>query len=225
MNDKKIDELLNNIRNSLQLNIDLSSDGEPINVNVKHVELLALAEFLFRELSNRNSYNLILQCWQIRCLYIHQKILEAPANSIYERFLNQTENILKNLENSKNISIVSKAAVLLEICQGFLVYKRIGHARKYLDRVRELLQTNIQIEGVLGKRTKYQQKALPQMLVRIKTELELKAASETHKNSILPQLLQLNDDVRLERIQFETEEDNQIFALPSIIQLLVLAEM
>lgn len=73
-------------------------------------------------------------------------------------------------------------------------------------------------------RTKFQQKALPQLSLKINGNFEnLSSNNETHCKTLLPKLLKHDDDVRLEKVLFQSEEENTIAEIPSLIQLLVLA--
>lgn len=55
------------------------------------------------------------------------------------------------------------------------------------------------------------------------SSVTLPAAIISHPSTLLPSLLKLDDDVRLEKITFESEEDNRQMEIPSIVQQLVLA--
>lgn len=73
-------------------------------------------------------------------------------------------------------------------------------------------------------RTKFQQKALPQLSLKIEGNFEKLAPNDvTHLETLLPKLLKHDDDVRLEKVVFQSEEDNTVANVPSLIQLLLLA--
>lgn len=207
----------------------LMVDGELPNINAKRLELLALAKFLFHQLvSDDKEKNFIVhQHWYIRFLYTYQQILDEPAASLYSEFVKTSDIILSSIDTIDCIE--TKVTVLLEICQGYLHYQRINHAEKYLTKAKEILHIQLNVEGLLGRRTKYQEKPLPQMVLRVQfddaTEFKWPDAKETHQSTSLPLLLALNDDLRLERITFVNEDDNQIFNVPAIIQLLILSQI
>lgn len=73
-------------------------------------------------------------------------------------------------------------------------------------------------------RTKFQQKALPQLSLKIEGNFDNLAANNvTHLETLLPKLLKHEDDTRLEKVLFQSEEENTVTEIPSLIQLLVLA--
>lgn len=73
-------------------------------------------------------------------------------------------------------------------------------------------------------RTKFQQKALPQLSLKIEGNFEnIPSNDVTHCKTLLPKLLKHDDDTRLEKVLFQSEEENTVTEIPSLIQLLVLA--
>lgn len=79
----------------------------------------------------------------------------------------------------------------------------------------------------MGVRTKFQQKPLPQLCLKVHQtqEYQLPDAKLTNGNIELPKLLLLEDDTRLERIRFIEEKDNEVMTLPSVLQALVLTKV
>ncbi|XP_017840776.2 tetratricopeptide repeat protein 27 [Drosophila busckii] len=96
-----------------------------------------------------------------------------------------------------------------------------------LDELCTHLQVELKVEGLLGLRTKFQQKALPQLCLKVlqAEQLDLPTAQATNGNGKLPQLLLHEDDTRLERIRFIEPKDNEVMTLPSVLQALVLAKV
>lgn len=78
------------------------------------------------------------------------------------------------------------------------------------------------LTGILGKRTKFQQQALPQLALtsELDSNIERPSAEDSHGNTELPPDLELQDDVRLNRIEYN-EKINQA-ELPSLEQILCL---
>lgn len=202
----------------------ISVDGEDVNVNVLRPELLFLAKSILEYHLNNNAEIVdphIVQWWYVRYLYVHQQLLDEPMDTLYTAFLKYTDKLL----SWEAVDVESKTLLRLEVTQGLLAYRRTWKALTHLDAAKKLLLANIEVTAFLGKRTKWQQKALPQMALKILLgdSEALPSASETHRSTSLPTLLQLDDDVRLEKITFESEEDNRTLALSSVVQQLVLS--
>lgn len=224
----------NEIRSKLQIN------GIDINVNVENPELLLLSIKLFKNLLKLSPASYVLQWWYLRILYIYSEVLDEPSESLYSDFGVYSEELLKG---SDNLSNETKALLVLEISQHYLSYKRVYKAKQHLEMAQNLLKTNFEVKGiliqdrqkgrnltrpcvsgVLGVRTKFQQKALPQLSLKIEGDFEHLASNNvTHSETLLPKLLKHDDDVRLEKVLFQSDEENTVTEIPSLIQLLVLA--
>lgn len=215
----------------------LTVDGEEANVNVKFPHLLATAEQTFRELSEegnlvRNvcffrglSSNLLFQVflvWYLRSIIIHQKVMDEPCITLYENFKATTEKISSQL--SKISDSDTQTLIQLEIVQGYLLYKRVFQAEELLKSLKASLDLEIDISAALGVRTKFQTKALPQMTLNIQCPTQQTPASETHGSSVLPKLLALDDDLRLEKVKF-TDESVAFADLGAVMQSVVLTQL
>lgn len=202
----------------------ISVDGEEVNVNVLRPELLLIAKTILEHQLADSAEIVdahIVQWWYLRYLYVHQQVMDEATDTLYSGFLSSTEKLL----GWEQADVETKTLLRLEIIQGLLAYRRTWKAVEHLDAAKQLMLANIEVTAFLGKRTKWQQKALPQMALRITLDHseELPSAIETHPSTDLPTLLQLDDDVRLEKITFELDEDNRTLALASLVQQLVLS--
>lgn len=212
----------------------LLSGGEEININVTHPELLALAKFIFINLNDRTENSdfhfemFICRSWYLRYCYIHQLVIDENTDELFEKGL-KVSNEISNIFNVLDADVETKGNAFLEITQYLLHYKRIQLADDKLRSTNETINVSLTVQGKLGVRTKYQQKALPQLILKAEcNETTLTPSSVTHQCDIaekLPKLLQLDDDVRLEKIRFVNEDDNEVLRLPSVIQALALTTL
>lgn len=211
----------------------LVSDGEELNTNVKHPEILAIAKYLLLYL-NTNLENssdsdeyFVREHWLLRLYGVHQLVLNENTETLFNGIKNASEHLVESMNNVQHIDKDSKVISLLEITAWQLHYKRIVAAKEKLQMAQQMLDVNITIEGKMGVRTKYQQKAVPQLMLRLDSPngdiIEVPPIESPIAPVKLPALLQLDDDVRLERIQFLNEEDNLITRTKSIVQALILA--
>ena len=201
----------------------LKIDGEEINVNVKNPELLYLSKIIFENLCNeakdKNDYLLIW--WQMRILLIHQKILDELSSTLYSDFMNIYENIL-SYEELKGVEDLT-GILINEIIHGLLMFRRINKAQELIERFKKSFDTDANLNAMLGVRTKYQTKPLPQLILNVNFNKDfLKPSSQTHSTVQLPTLLKLDDDLRLEQIKFEDSNFIEDDDLPAIIQSFLL---
>lgn len=114
-------------------------------------------------------------------------------------------------------------------------FRKPGRGKTSFNRALEIAKLEIQVTGAEGKRTKYQQTATAQYLVRAKpsslnTALDQKAQCppSTAQADIEKQLMIKHDDVSddailLEKIKFEEEDDNEHHTLTIQEQSILLA--
>uniref|UniRef100_A0A182WCC6 TPR_REGION domain-containing protein n=1 Tax=Anopheles minimus TaxID=112268 RepID=A0A182WCC6_9DIPT len=209
----------------------LKSDGEELNVNVVRADCLLVCRKIFDRLlhhetgSNKsfpNQYCVLL--WYQRYLLIHQRCIDDLTHDLYERFRTNVaalEGVLSAAEHAVKIEIY------LEIMFGFVQFKRITKLEQWLHKLEDLSNIKLSVEGALGVRTKFQQTPLPQLTIRLQgvSELGLPDATETHGHMKLPPILKLGDEVRLEKVMFLNDNENEDLQLPSLVQNMVLGKL
>lgn len=211
----------------------LLSDGEEISSNAKHPELLAVAKYILLYLHSKldSSSDLmekfVCQHWLLRYYGVHQLIIDENIDTFFSGINMVSESLVEYLNSIENVDQETKVICLLEITAWQLHYKRILLAKEKLQMAQQILNVNITIEGKLGVRTKYQQKPVSQLMLRLDSPngdvIDVPPIESPIAPVKLPALLLLDDDTRLEKIQFVNEEDNVITRTKSIVQALILA--
>lgn len=211
----------------------LLSDGEAINPNVNYPELLAIAKYCLSYLNcdweQRTDAieRVVCKHWLLRCLGVHQLCLDENTDTLFKEIDRLSNDLTADLNAcGDSIDVNTKVSCLLEITAWQLHYKRVGNAKEKLQMAQQMLDVNITIEGKMGVRTKYQQKPVPQLMLRVDSPngdiVDIPPIESPVGPVKLPMLLQLDDDVRLDKIQFVNEEDNVITRTKSIVQALIL---
>ncbi|XP_041977434.1 tetratricopeptide repeat protein 27 [Aricia agestis] len=197
----------------------LQRDSEPVTTNIVYPELLYFSSQILASLCTAEE-NLVHLWWSFRCKVTHQRVLEDTSASLY----NELELVIAKLLNKSQALDNSRLKVLLylEIAQAYLIYSRIQKVEEYLLKAKELAGLKLKLTGVLGKRTRFQQQALPQLALSSELDeaVDRPSAEETHGGSELPKDIELQDDVRLDRIQFNERIIQS--ELPSLEQTLCL---
>eukprot|EP00581_Thalassiosira_minuscula_P017735 CAMPEP_0183721762 /NCGR_PEP_ID=MMETSP0737-20130205/13927_1 /TAXON_ID=385413 /ORGANISM="Thalassiosira miniscula, Strain CCMP1093" /LENGTH=1147 /DNA_ID=CAMNT_0025951815 /DNA_START=39 /DNA_END=3482 /DNA_ORIENTATION=+ len=112
-------------------------------------------------------------------------------------------------------------------------FRKLGRGKVSFNKALDLSKLEVEVTGAQGKRTKYQQEATAQYLVRAKhssqkaLDQEESHATSQKKAHIEKQMIK-HDDVAsdallLEKIRFEDEEDNVHFNLSILDQSILLA--
>lgn len=156
---------------------------------------------------------------------IHQKILDETTNTLYTKFVDLSTILIETKDTVEDPKLQS--LLMLEIIQGFMMFRRVVNADEIMNKLIDLLGVDLHVEGVLGLRTKFQTKALPQLVLKVKfvESVETMLASASHGSTVLPKLLKLDDDVRLEKVEFIEKEENTTMQLSSLIQCVVFAKV
>ncbi|EDW79604.1 uncharacterized protein Dwil_GK20574 [Drosophila willistoni] len=205
----------------------LKASGEELNPNVKTGEFLVIAREILKTLIEANPNSRILNWWQLRVICLQQHILDDLAGSLYEQFKSLATTLKAQIKSFTSPELQS--LLFLELANGYLQFHRSNIAADILDEMCTHLRVELKVEGLLGVRTKFQQKPLPQLCLKVvqlaEGEPTLPLAVTTNAKTKLPKLLLLEDDTRLERIRFIEPKDNDVMTLPSILQALVLAKV
>ncbi|KAI8434576.1 hypothetical protein MSG28_003118 [Choristoneura fumiferana] len=161
--------------------LKLQRDSEPVYVNIAHTELLYFSLQVFNALY-AVELNLVHLWWYFRSLVVHQRALEDTSATLYS----ELELVMAKLSNEANGLQNRRLATLLhaEIAQAYLVY---------------------------GRRTKWQQTTLPQLALTssLDATVDRPSAEQSHGAAELPRDIELQDDVRLNKIQY-LEEINEL---------------
>jgi len=196
----------------------LVGDGDSVSDAITLMPVLALAKIIL--VDNWQKYSSI-ECnlWSIRCGLIVQQILDEKSTEIY----NTTKNIfdhVKKHEVSKNL----KPLFLLEEAKFYYIYYYIRECGEITEAAATAVGLKIVDTGALGKRTRFQQEHHPQFTINLEeNSAHYSKRVESIKTAYLPQDLQLNDEVRLESIDFLDKEREQVRDLDSLQQCVLLS--
>ncbi|KAF4458948.1 TPR repeat-containing [Fusarium albosuccineum] len=98
-----------------------------------------------------------------------------------------------------------KAQFLVEAANNYILLGRDDKAREALKEAAQTSGFAYALSGALGKRTKFQEKSISQLVVLAKSGAQQQA--DDGDEEAKPDALQLNDDTLLEEIEFNKEEN------------------
>lgn len=205
--------------------VELKENGEEINPNVMLGEFLLISRDIFKKLLTFQENEVILHWWYLRYLCIHQHCIDELTSNLWQQVKKEADWLLDHILELENKEY--EALLYLEVSNAYLQYHRSEKSNEILDLLCDHLKVQLNVEGLLGVRTKFQQKALPQLCLKVEQleNQQLPAVKETNGGIEIPKLLLLEDDTRLERIRFIEPKDNDVMTLPSVLQALVLAKV
>ncbi|MCJ1278317.1 hypothetical protein MMC21_006132 [Puttea exsequens] len=218
----------------------LSVDGEAVYQLIPHVELFCLARIVLNHRLFGQNYEQLLA--RLRVNFWHQRLLSDLSSTLQQNIysdLTELEQLLPLPGSSANQRI--RAEYLIERATINLYHGFDAKARDDVIQAARYRNFHFALTGRLGKRTKFQEKELSQLVVLAAgsdgDEMTVKqrdrqdwdgnravlAASETKSSK--PQALSLNDDTLLESISFSSEtssttQNQPNDALPAILSSL-----
>ena len=185
---------------SAQLKANLSIDGEAVYHLLPHVELFALSKCLLNHRLLEQTDELLR--WRLRVNTWHQRLLNDLSPTLQSMIYNDLG--LLNADTSADL-LIERASV--HTLHGF-----DAKARDDLSNAAKQRRFEYALTGRLGKRTKYQEKQLSQLVILAKSadkdESPTFNGSSVQDPPILgPKKLDLDDDTLLENISFADTGD------------------
>ena len=196
---------------------DLSVDGEAIYQLTPHIELFCLAKCILNHPSLTQDSPLRLA--RLRVNFWHQRLLSDTSSSLQEKIYEDLQLIGDSvLTRSVPNSIITSAQFLLERATIHIHHGFDQRARADIESAAQARSFHFALTGRLGKRTKYQEKELSQLVVLAKSADEDEDAARFRGNAsvetargmsgplqqaeAVPRKLNLDDDTLLESIAF-----------------------
>lgn len=194
----------------------LSVDGEAAYGLIPHIELFCLAKYILNHPSM--TQELPLRLARFRVNFWHQRLLTEVSPSLQETIYDELQPIGDIVfSNSAFHKFITPAQFLLERATIHIHHGFDRRARADIEQAAKERSFHFALTGRLGKRTKYQEKELSQLVVLAKSADEDEAArSGSHPSSAVvkmgpspsemaktvPRKLNLDDDTLLESIAF-----------------------
>lgn len=192
-------------------------DGEAVYSLVSNPLLLLLSRVLLTTVADNMSSLQLVRWWTLRYLSLHQQVLEACSPQL----LSLAQSSI-NTVTERRLLLAERQNLLLqfhlECVYVNLSYYEYSEAKEHMRRAQELTGLSVNMTGALGKRTRFQVKALAQLILEVKREERLdwmngETSPAPTPVNLLPKDCCLNDDTRLERINLE---DPDQYSLPDL---------
>lgn len=116
-----------------------------------------------------------------------------------------------------------KAKFDLEFAQLYLIFRHINKSNQLIESAENILGVKYNLGGKLGRRTKYQVKDLAQMTLDVILD-DIEMIRKPIHDFEVPKDIILNDDVRLDKIQF-VESQEKVIEIPHTEQNVLLTRV
>ncbi|EFQ99533.1 TPR repeat-containing protein [Nannizzia gypsea CBS 118893] len=190
---------------------DLSVDGEAVYKRIPAVELFVLAKSIFAHedvVPNQLNHgaDLLGFTGRMRVTFLHQKMLGENSDSLWEEISADLERVAGVVLAGEGVA--ERVRFMLERAVIYTHHGLDGKAREDLLRAAGVNGFEFALTGKLGRRTKFQDRDISQLVVLAKSAgTDADGSGEGGKKE--PKNLDLNDDTLLESIAFKQDIDTQ----------------
>ncbi|KAF8768454.1 tetratricopeptide repeat protein 27-like [Argiope bruennichi] len=195
----------------------LSRDGELPISNIVQLKLLFFSNMFLSHVIETDDLCLTRQWWLMRCLMMHQHVLAERIASLHDEMALIVKKYLEVNWIINKVHPVAELIFYVECAQMHLHYHEVQLAKKNISLAQNLVGLSVELTGAYGKRTRFQNRAVAQLLVKLVKDNEKSSVNifEIKENSDLPPDLNLQDDTLLNKISFINSEEYQIeYLLP-----------
>lgn len=191
---------------------DLSMDGEAVYPLTPNIELFCVAKAILVDAGVlvTDDAPLVASTGRMRVNFLHQKMLSEISGTLQKSIYEDLDKISATvLGEGSDSTGKSKATFLLERAAIHTHHGLDAKARSDLDKAAAASGFEYALTGKLGKRTKFQDRDITQLVV-LAVSSETESASDTtatkkESETSAPKALDLNDDTLLETIAFAKE--------------------
>lgn len=188
---------------------DLSIDGEAAYQLTPNPELFSVAKALLVDASIDGP--VVANAARMRVNFLHQKMLSEVTSTLQDSIYSDLEELVKADLNADEKGRYLLERAIINTHHGF-----DARARQDLDQAAQVRNFEFALTGKLGKRTKFQDRDISQLVVLAKSAGEEGPQSGEPSG---PKKLDLNDDTLLEAISFADQKSTTVQEdLPSALQ-------
>ncbi|KAK2843883.1 hypothetical protein Q7C36_012098 [Tachysurus vachellii] len=204
-------------------------DGECVYTLLSNPLLLLMARVLLVSCAEEMKNLQLLPWWTLRYVALHQQVLEEKSPQLFSMAKSCIEKVCKHEDVLRGDCNRTLAMMFhLESSYTCLSYYEYRKAKEHLQIAQQLSGLLINMTGALGKRTRFQQNFLAQLVLDVKRKEEsLVSDSELSPTptptDLLPKDHHLNDDTVLNQLNLAEPSEHQLPDLSAEEQALILA--
>ncbi|XP_048457315.1 baculoviral IAP repeat-containing protein 6-like [Rhincodon typus] len=190
-------------------------DGESIYSLVSNPILLVLAKSILVSCRRKLHLLQMLPWWTMRCVHIQQQLLAERSPQLFIIIQGCIDEVLTNKAffnsgDCRNLAIQFH----LECGYALLYYYEYQKAKENFDRAQKMAKLSTTMTGALGKRTRFQEDYLAQLILDVQQEdgalhqTDLMLTPTPLEN--LPKNLELSDDTLLNSIKLADPKEQNV---------------
>ncbi|CAB3402663.1 unnamed protein product [Caenorhabditis bovis] len=177
-----------------------------------------------RIMENINDADFETHLLKLRFFIVWQQFLTDKSNYILEQGTQSIQFIQKNLESETDCN--RKCSILLKMTSFYFMFYQYDLANECIENASKLCKLNVDMTGMLGKRTRYQTRDVAQLVLVYENPENVGEIQEPSVD--VPTSCVLNDDTLLEQVAVtsndsNTQVDGRRLSLPQLCCLLWIA--
>uniref|UniRef100_A0A673W3B5 Tetratricopeptide repeat protein 27 n=1 Tax=Salmo trutta TaxID=8032 RepID=A0A673W3B5_SALTR len=162
-------------------------DGESVYCLVGNPFLLLLARVLLVNCSAKLDSLQLLPWWTLRYVSLHQQVLEERSPQLLSLAQSSIEKVMK-YESLFSEGTLRNLSIQFHLECGYtsLTYYEYNPAKEHFQRAKELSGLDMNMIGALGKRTRFQQNFLAQLILDVKRKEDIPAPEPESELTLSP---------------------------------------